>query len=234
MEEPAAFDLMLPTGRYVEFQVADTGTGMTDEVRQRIFEPFFTTKDRDGKSGTGLGLSTVYGIVHSHGGIIDVDSVPGKGTQFKVLFPEGKLSPPEQGRLPRSQPGQGRILIVEDEDLLREAATSALQSLGYTVLSARNGAEGVDSFREHHAALFAVLLDLKMSIMGGKECFQELLRIDPEVPVLVCTGFGENEEVQELRTLGAFGLLSKPYRIAELAAALQRLSEPGEEAPSEA
>ncbi len=226
LEEAAAAELMLPPGRYVEIQVADTGMGMTDEVKQRIFEPFFTTKDRDGKSGTGLGLSTVYGIVHSHGGCIEVDSAPGKGTRFRVLFPEGKLPLSKAGSRPGRTRGQGQVLLVEDEDLLREAATSALQSLGYSVLAARNGAEGVECFREHHTTLFAVLLDLKMPIMGGRASFQQMQQIDPEVPVLVCTGFGENEEVQELRSLGAIGMLSKPYRIAELASALGKLAGP--------
>jgi len=208
----------------VELRVADTGMGMSEEVKHRIFEPFFTTKSRDSKSGTGLGLSTVYGIVQSHGGSIEVTSRIGEGTQFRVLFPEGKLSIPVEDRPPARPRGQGWILVVEDEDLPREAAITTLESLGYSVLSAKNGAEGVDCFREHHGTLFAVLLDLKMPILGGKAAFQEMHRLDPEVPVLVCTGYGENEEVQELRSLGAVGMLSKPYRVADLAEALRRLT----------
>ena len=224
LDEPEASALMLPMGNYVELRVADTGMGMSEEVKHRIFEPFFTTKSRDSKSGTGLGLSTVYGIVQSHGGSIEVTSRIGEGTQFRVLFPEGKLSIPVEDRPPARPRGQGWILVVEDEDLPREAAITTLESLGYSVLSAKNGAEGVDCFREHHGTLFAVLLDLKMPILGGKAAFQEMHRLDPEVPVLVCTGYGENEEVQELRSLGAVGMLSKPYRVADLAEALRRLT----------
>ena len=123
-------------------------------------------------------------------------------------------------------PERPTALIAEDEPLLREAATSALESLGYTVHAAENGVVGLEAFRLHHQHLFAVLLDLKMPLMGGREAFESMRRIDPEVPVLVCTGFGENEEVQHLLDLGAAGMLAKPYRIAELAARLEGVMTP--------
>jgi CheY-like chemotaxis protein len=197
---------------------------MPEEVRQRIFEPFFTTKTHAGQSGTGLGLSTVYGIVHSHRGTIEVDSQPGVGSRFRVLIPAGTLAPAGTVRGPSSRKGHGEVLLVEDELLLREAATSALESLGYVVHGAGDGAAGLEAFRAHHSTLHAVLLDLKMPVMGGREAFLEMHRIDPDVPVLVCTGFGENEEVQALRSLGAVGMLAKPYRIADLSEALGRLA----------
>lgn len=117
-----------------------------------------------------------------------------------------------------------RVLLVEDEPMLREATTSALEFLGYAVLGAGDGREGVEVFQAHHTSLVAVLLDLKMPILGGQEAFLQMRRIDPGVPVLVCTGLGENEEVQALRSLGAAGMLSKPYRIADLAHALRGLA----------
>jgi nitrogen-specific signal transduction histidine kinase len=217
-------DFLLPAGAYVELEVSDTGVGMPEEVRQRIFEPFFTTKTHAGQSGTGLGLSTVYGIVHSHRGTIEVDSQPGVGSRFRVLIPAGTLAPAGTVRGPSSRKGHGEVLLVEDELLLREAATSALESLGYVVHGAGDGAAGLEAFRAHHSTLHAVLLDLKMPVMGGREAFLEMHRIDPDVPVLVCTGFGENEEVQALRSLGAVGMLAKPYRIADLSEALGRLA----------
>jgi two-component system cell cycle sensor histidine kinase/response regulator CckA len=224
IEEPTSPDFLLPAGIYLELAVSDTGIGMSEEVRQRIFEPFFTTKTEAGKPGTGLGLSTVYGIVHSHRGSIEVDSQPGAGTRFRILIPAGTLVPAGAVSLPSSRKGHGEVLLVEDELLLREAATSALESLGYVVHAAGDGAAGLEAFRDHHATLLAVLLDLKMPVMGGREAFLEMHRIDPDVPVLVCTGFGENEEVQALRSQGAVGMLSKPYRIADLAEALGRLA----------
>ena len=225
LEEARSQDLLLPTGTYVELEVADTGAGMTDSVRQRIFEPFFTTKTEAGKVGTGLGLSTVYGIVHSHRGTVEVESQLGVGTCFRVLLPQGSLASAVPDRKPSTRgAGKGEVLLVEDEQLLREAATSALESLGYVVHGAADGAAGVALFRRQHSTLLAVLLDLKMPVMGGREAFEAMHGFDPEVPVLVCTGYGENEEVQALRTLGAVGMLSKPYRMADLAEALSKLS----------
>ncbi|MFZ1612569.1 MAG: response regulator [Holophaga sp.] len=224
LAEPAAQNLQLPPGTYVELKVADTGMGMTDEVRQRIFEPFYTTKTTGGSSGTGLGLSTVYGIVHGHGGRIEVTSLRGRGSAFRVLLPTGKLDLASRIREASPAQGVGRILVVEDETLLRELAGSALESLGFAVSSAENGLAGVQAFAELHTELRAVLLDLKMPTMGGREAFREMHRLDPEVPVIICTGFGENEEVQEMLSAGAAGMLSKPYRIAELGRILERLA----------
>jgi CheY-like chemotaxis protein len=112
------------------------------------------------------------------------------------------------------------VLIVEDEPLVRDLGQEALQSLGYEVITAGDGLEGVESYRRHHAGLRAVLLDLKMPRMGGLEAFMEMQQISTGVPVIICTGYGENEEVQKLLTLGAKGMLSKPYRIADLARTL--------------
>ena len=225
LDGSAAAALRVPPGRSLEFPVADTGPGMPEAVRQRVFEPFFTTKAGERDSGTGLGLSTVYGIVLAHGGSIEVASAPGQGSRFTVLFPEGRLARAEGRPRPLRHRGEGKVLVVEDEPILREAAAAVLESLGYSVLEAGDGQAGVSGFQAHHHDLYAVLLDLKMPVMGGREAFGEMHRIDPEVPVLVCTGFGENEEVQELRSLGAGGMLSKPYRIADLAEALGRLAQ---------
>ncbi len=215
--------LPVPAGRYVELMVADTGVGMTPEIQQRIFEPFFTTKNSSAVSGTGLGLSTVYGIIHSHGGAITVSSSKGKGSTFLVYLPVGRApSVPGEAAPGRAQ-GEGLILLVEDELMLRELGVSALESLGYEVATAGDGLEAVEGFGRLHERLSAVVLDLKMPRMGGREAFMEFRRIDPGVPVLICTGYGENEEVQELLTLGARGMLAKPYQISALAAKLRHV-----------
>ena len=209
-------------GPYIELTVADSGLGMTDEVRQRIFEPFFTTKRGGSGSGTGLGLPTVYGVVHLHRGAIKVDSAPGEGATFTVLFPRGTLATPAVSADRAVPGGSGLVLVVEDEAVLRQLATTALAHLGYRALTACDGVEGVDLFRTHHRELAGVLLDLKMPRMAGREAFMEMHAIDANVPVLLCSGFGENEEAQGLISLGARGLLSKPYRIGELAEHLAR------------
>ena len=215
-------DLLLPAGTYLELAVADTGLGMTREVQQRIFEPFFTTKNSSGETGTGLGLSTAYGIIHAHGGAISVASVRGKGTTFRVFLPVGRLAPaPPEAPAPPG-PGRGLVLLAEDEPILRDLAATVLESLGYDVVQAEDGIEAVEAYRRHHPRLRAVLLDLKMPRMGGREAFQAMRGLDPRVPVIVCTGYGENEEVQELLSQGAFGMLAKPYQIAALAEKLNQ------------
>lgn len=213
--------LPIAAGTYVELVVADTGVGMTHEIQQRIFEPFFTTKNSSAMSGTGLGLSTAYGIIRSHGGAISVSSAKGKGSTFRLFLPVGRVTPVPREPIPGSSLGEGLVLLVEDEQMLRELGASALGSLGYEVATAADGQEAVEVFSRLHERLCAVVLDLKMPRMGGREAFIELRRINPSVPVIICTGYGENEEVQELMTLGARGMLAKPYQIAVLAAKLR-------------
>jgi PAS domain S-box-containing protein len=213
----------LEPGRYVELAVSDTGVGMTEETRQRIFEPFFTTKNSSRMSGTGLGLSTAYGIIQAHRGGISVHSIRGKGSTFRVLLPLGTAAPMPKRAPGESTPGQGLVLLVEDEPLLRDLGASVLETLGYEVVTAADGVEAIQVYRETAPRLRAVLLDLKMPNMGGREAFLAFRTIDPSVPVLICTGYGENEEVQDLLTLGAMGMLAKPYRVSELALKLAQV-----------
>jgi CheY-like chemotaxis protein len=223
LNEPEASVHKLPPGSYGELEVADTGPGINPEVLQRIFEPFFTTKTTGGKLGTGLGLATVYGIVEVHRGVIEVESSVGVGTTFRVFLPVGQLSleKPPQARTPDK--GHGVVLVVDDESTLRELAQSALEEMGFIVETAENGREGVAAFQALHSRLYAVVLDLKMPDMGGREALEEMRRIDATVPVIICSGYGENEEVQTALSLGAVGMLTKPYRIIELSDALQKL-----------
>jgi CheY-like chemotaxis protein len=120
--------------------------------------------------------------------------------------------------------GNGMVLLVEDEPILMEMGTSILESLGYEVVAAADGVEAVKAYREHHAGLSVILLDLKMPRMGGREAFMEIQKISPAVPVIVCTGYGENEEVQDLLTRGAAGMLAKPYQVAALGAKLRQVT----------
>ena len=211
-------------GPYVELSVCDTGVGMPDHVRSRIFEPFFTTKVGGEIAGTGLGLSTVYGIVHLHRGAIDVRSATSTGTTFLVYLPKGDL--PAVGARPAAEAvgGAGLVLVVEDEEMLRRLAATALAHLGYRSVAAADGVEGVAIFRARRTELTGVILDLKMPKMGGREAFIEMQAVDSSVPVLICSGYGDNEEAQGLISMGARGLLSKPYRIADLAERLAQIA----------
>jgi signal transduction histidine kinase/CheY-like chemotaxis protein len=215
--------LGLEPGEYVCLEVSDTGHGMTDEVKAHIFEPFFTTKAGSDQAGTGLGLSTVYGVVHLHEGTIDVVSAPGRGTRFTVFLPKGRASAASAVAAPASERGAGLVLVVDDEELLRGFTTAALRRLGYGAVTAADGEEGVRVFRERHGELTGVILDLKMPRKSGVEAFDEMRVFDASVPVLVCSGYGENEEAQQLISRGARGMLSKPFTLADLSEQLNRM-----------
>jgi CheY-like chemotaxis protein len=225
LDEPTAKALDLPPGSYLRLEVCDTGVGMSAEVRSHLFEPFFTTKARKDQPGTGLGLPTVYGVVQVHRGALRVESAPGRGTTFALFLPQGSLAP---GAAPLTPSGGrssgGLVLVVDDEATVREFSSRALSTLGWRAVTASDGEEGVRAFGEHHRALAGVLLDLKMPGMSGSAAFREMRRLDPAVPILICSGFADNEEVQALVAEGAQGLLEKPFQLRDLARQLERIA----------
>ncbi|HNX94507.1 MAG TPA: response regulator [Holophaga sp.] len=223
LDGDAAKNRNLRPGDYATLSVSDTGVGMSEDTRRRIFEPFFTTKTDGDVLGSGLGLATVYGIVHSHHGDIQVDSVLGHGASFTALFPKGVLGEQLAKEIKPVRQGRGTILIVEDEPVMMRFSQAALRELGYASMPAWDGVEGIRQYQEKRHEISAVMLDLKMPKMGGRDCFIELQKLDPNVAVLICTGYGDNEEVQELISRGARGLLKKPFRVAELAEHLGRI-----------
>ena len=213
----------LPPGDYVELRISDTGIGIPDGVKARVYEPFFTTKVAGATSGTGLGLSTVYGIVQVHQGAIAFESAAGAGTTFTVYLPKGVLNRGPKSDVIPTAAGRGLILIVDDEAQFRQFLAAALSWLGYSTLTARDGEEGAQTFRERHQELTGVILDLKMPRKNGREAFAEMQTLNPDVPVLICSGYGENEEVQSLITLGAKGLMAKPFRLSDLSEQMRKL-----------
>ena len=207
-------------GRYVMMSVSDTGCGIPEENRSLIFEPFFSTKDKS--IGTGMGLAMVYGIVKNHGGYIDVESVPGKGTTFRVYLPPAKTG--EAGAAEVSEKrvvtGSGRIMIVDDEPLVLQVGARMLSALGYEVVCAPGGAEAIDMYRQSDTHIDLVVLDMMMPGMDGRECFQALSDINPEVKVVLSTGFGRDGKAQELLNEGMQGFVQKPYELARLSVAV--------------
>jgi two-component system cell cycle sensor histidine kinase/response regulator CckA len=201
-------------GEYLCLTVSDTGQGMDPETLQHIFEPFFTTKDPG--RGTGLGLSTVYGIIKRHGGHITCFSAPGQGTTFHVYLPA--LEQMEVTAEPReAEPvtgGQETILLVDDEPAILKIARDILERYGYSVLTARSGEEALKIYGDQAADIGAVVLDLNMPGMGGPACLEELRRLNSRAKVLVASGYTPDEQ-QGVRDL-ADGLLSKPYRLTDL------------------
>jgi PAS domain S-box-containing protein len=221
---------------FVRIDVEDNGIGMEDEVRRRIFDPFFTTKDVD--KGLGLGLSTVYGIVHQHRGWIECDSVPGEGTHFAVYLPALSPTQPQEGvpeatadaaaetttetaadAEPEGMPGGNEtILVIEDEQVVRDSTRRVLESCGYQVHGAADGPEGIEAFGSRAGGFDLVLLDLSMPSMSGGEVLERLRQLDPAVKVLIFTGYGGVSD--EFGPVA--GVVQKPFLLDALARQVRR------------
>lgn len=213
-----------PAERYVEMSIADTGMGMDPYTKEHIFEPFFTTKTLRG--GTGLGLSTVYGIVKNHAGGVSVESEKGKGSIFRFYLPVKETLAKRQlmeTKTPNPVRGKGKILVADDEEIFREMLKDVLEHLGYDVLLAKNGKEGVEVYKTHCDEIDLVILDMNMPVMDGKEMFRELRKYDSNVKVLLSTGFTLDGEVQELMDEGVMGFIQKPFRIEKISQAIDAL-----------
>jgi len=207
-------------GRHVLLTVTDTGCGMDKETLKHAFDPFFTTKAVG--QGTGLGLASVYGIVKAHGGYIQCYSEPGLGTAFKIYLPAAALD--EAGVKPSAhvdtpQGGSETILVVDDEPVILEVAKEALEMLGYRVKIAATGEEALEIYREPGQSIDLVLLDLNMPGMGGSRCLAELLQFDPDVKVVIASGYPGNGK--NALSAGAKGFLGKPYHLKELTAIIR-------------
>ncbi len=209
---------------YIEIRVSDTGSGMDEATVARIFEPFFTTKER-GK-GTGLGLATVYGIVEGHEGFVDVSSEVGEGTTFNIYLPsryardisvtEGEFE--DEG----VKGGNETILIVEDEPGLREFLEEVLTDKGYTVRSASEGQQAITLFLENHD-IRLVLSDIGLPNVNGIELLQAVKKSNPQVKVILASGFIEEEERERARRSGINAFLQKPYRLNEVLRLVRRV-----------
>lgn len=205
----------LPAGRYVKISVSDTGEGMEEIVKQKIFHPFFTTKDK--QQGTGLGLTSAYGIVKNHGGMIQVTSRKGQGTTFCIYLPaSGKPLTPARTSPDQPIRGTGNILVVDDEPFILDITCEGLKEIGYSVFAARNGREAVDIFRSNQDRIDLVILDLIMPEMDGSETYRHLRELVPEVRVLLTSGYDYNQRVESLRRQGCRGFIQKPFDITTL------------------
>jgi PAS domain S-box-containing protein len=208
-------------GAFLKVSVKDDGTGIADDVRGHIFEPFFTTKP-PGK-GTGMGLAMVYGIVRNHGGWIDVETELGAGTTFHIHLPVVDRAEKEDAGAMRTTPPRkrARILVIDDEELIRRTAEAILRSLGHEVVTVPDGLSAVEVYPSG-APFDLVIVDLMMPRLDGRECFTALRRLDPGVRAILSSGYGLDGMAQQILDEGMIGFVQKPYRRAELAEAVER------------
>lgn len=205
---------------YIEVKVEDTGCGIPDDKLSRIFEPFFTTKEK----GSGLGLAMVYGIVQNHDGAIKVDSTVGEGTTFTLYLPTSTYQEPAQkppAPITQVRQGKGTILVIDDEEIVRNIAAKMLTRIGYEVITIADGHEAVDFYSKNQEKVDLVIVDMMMPRMDGRECFSALRQINPNVRAILSTGYSHNQAVQEVIDEGLLGYIGKPFDLQEIATAVE-------------
>ena len=203
-------------GNHVLLQITDTGAGMDRETLEHIFEPFYTTKAVG--EGTGLGLPMVHGIVQQHGGHVRCYSEPGKGTTFKIYFPALILNEQQKERTVREKPrgGPETILLVDDEKFISDLGSRILARAGYNVITASNGNEALGAYQARSHEIDLVVLDLIMPEMGGRQCLEALLRINPSIKVVIASGYTTNGPTEDTFPTGAKGFVNKPYEMRQM------------------
>ena len=209
-------------GRFVKVTVTDTGIGMDESVKSRIFEPFFTTKERG--RGTGLGLASAYGIIKNHGGFIHVDSEKDFGTSFMIYLPASeKQVQDDLGTKDEIMKGQEAVLLIDDEEMILDVGSRMLESLGYKVMPAPGGRQGLLIYEQNMDKIDLVVLDIIMPDFGGKETFDTLRRINPAVRVLLSSGYSLDGQAKEIMQSGCKGFIQKPFSMAELSKKIREI-----------
>lgn len=206
---------------YLHLNLSDTGSGISKENLDKIFDPFFTTKEK-GK-GTGLGLSAVYGTINEHKGKIKVESYLGKGTTFHIYLPLTKEEHIEQPKKQELISGQATILAVDDEDSVRLILQAILSSLHYTIILAKDGKEAIDIYKKRGKDIDLVVLDMIMPKMNGKETYTKLKEMNPDIKVIVCSGYSNEGEIAAMRKMGIDGYIHKPFTTEKLSSTIANL-----------
>lgn len=215
--------LQVKKGKYIKISITDTGLGIEDDVIPHIFDPFFTTKQRE--RGTGLGLASSYGIIRNHSGCIEVKSKKGEGATFTISIPasEGQVADSLEPAL-NIKKGSGSILLIDDEPMIQNVGRRMLEKLGYQVIVAVGGAEGLVSYRDNSVDI--VILDMIMPGMSGPEVYRELQKINPNVNIILASGYSMESQAEELMNMGCAGYLQKPFTLAELSQAISSIQLP--------
>ncbi len=209
-------------GRYVKISVTDTGVGMDEATRQRIFEPFFTTKEMG--RGTGLGLASAYGIIKNHGGFINVYSEKGEGTTFNIYLPASEKEIIEEKELSIDVlRGSETVLLVDDEDMIIDVGEQLLENMGYKLLIARNGKEAKEIYEKNKDKIDLVILDMIMPDMSGGDTFDRLREINPDIKVLLSSGYSISGQATEILDRGCDGFIQKPFNLNQLSRKLRKI-----------
>jgi signal transduction histidine kinase/CheY-like chemotaxis protein len=208
--------LGLVEGTYLRCQVIDDGEGIAPDILPRIFEPFFTTKPSG--TGTGLGLAMVYGTIQNHRGAVAVESSVGKGTAVTIYVPASRSAPEPAKVSSCSNRGRGRLLVIDDEPIVRDVTRRCMERAGYEVVVAEDGQVGIDRYQacERQQRFDLVLLDMGMPVMDGRECFERLRALDPAVKVVIVSGFADEDDARRCLEQGAMGFVDKPYASRQL------------------
>ena len=215
----------LPEGRYVFLEIRDNGCGMSPETAAKIFEPFYTTKF----TGRGLGMAVTLGIVRGHRGAITVSSQVGKGATFRILLPCSDQAAPQAAAEPEAVEqwyGTGTVLLVDDEETIRNLGGEMLMLLGFKALTAVDGIDALQVYQEKRENIDCVMLDLTMPRMDGEQAFRKLREISPELPVIMCSGYSEQDMAERFHRQGVNGFLQKPYKLSDLENVLRNLNPP--------
>lgn len=209
-------------GNYVMLKVTDSGIGMDEQTVELIFNPFFTTKERG--RGTGLGLASVYGIIKGHGGYIGVESQEGRGTSFYIYMPASDKTVQKAIEVAdQILEGKGTILLVDDEEMIIDVGTQMLEIFGYNVLEAHSGPEAIEVYRQHQETIDLIILDVIMPEMSGAEVYDQIKALDPEVKVLLSSGYSIDGQAAEMLEKGCDGFIKKPFNMEDLSKKLSKI-----------
>ncbi|MCP3932540.1 MAG: response regulator, partial [Bacteroidetes bacterium] len=218
----AAEYFQIGPGQYVQLTVSDTGCGIESEIMDRVFDPYFSTKEVD--KGSGIGLSVVHGIVKNHNGSISITSEPTKGTTVKVLFPSINEMPVPEKVISEDLPkGTETVLLIDDEKALLEMGQQVLERLGYKVEVSNNPVEALEQYRSNPNHFDLIITDMTMPQMTGKDLIQEILKIQPDMPIILCTGFSEKINRESAGEIGIGKYIEKPLNKRELSIAVREV-----------
>jgi PAS domain S-box-containing protein len=222
LEKKDVAPLGVVPGDYVKISVTDTGVGIDEETQRRIFEPFFTTKEMG--RGTGLGLASAYGIIQNHGGIIDVDSKEGKGTTFNIYLPASARKIPKEEDGPTTVlRGTESVLLVDDEDMIIDVGQEILEEMGYKVFLARSGKEAIETYEKNKHKIDMVILDMIMPDMGGGEAYDRMKEVNPNVKVLLSSGYSIEGQASNILARGCNGFIQKPFSVKQLSHTIRQV-----------